>query len=136
MFNHGMLYHIYIYKWMFYSYTHRMYPYTHIYIMMVDISYFMMVDCVYIMIIMWGYHGMYHHIPYIDIPILYPMYIIRNHVFCVYDPDGSKYVRKFIGYEDDMTGVRGTFLGSIWIHRTNIHVYIYIYTQIQHHETS
>ena len=64
------------------------------------------------------------------------MYIIRNHVLCVYDPHGSKYVRKFTGYEDDFR-VRDTFLGSIWIHRTNIHVCIYIrtYSIMKHHKT-
>ena len=77
---------------------------------------------------------MYHHIPYIDIPILYPMYIIRNHVLCVYDPHGSKYVRKFTGYEDDFRGER--YLLRKYLDPQDKYTCVYIYTHIQHHETS
>ena len=63
-----------------------MYPYTYIYISH-DGLYIIFYDgwlCLYN-----DYNGdikMHHYIPYIDIAILYPMYIIRNHVLCVYDP--------------------------------------------------
>ena len=80
---------------------------------------------------------MYHHIPYIDIPILYPMYIIRNHVLCVYDPHGSKYVRKFTGYEDDFRGER--YLLRKYLDPqdkyTCVYIYIRTYSIMKHHKT-